>query len=105
MEFARRHGDFALGGAAVQLTFADDHACESAAIVLLGSGQVAARASGSEAVLVGSPIEAASIVRAAEQAVRDVDPPADVHGDSDYRRGLIGVMVRRGIEQAALEEE
>ncbi len=47
VEYARRHGDFGLGGAAVVLTPGSDGRCERASIVLLGRGaDAAARARG-----------------------------------------------------------
>jgi CO/xanthine dehydrogenase FAD-binding subunit len=103
VEFARRHGDFALGGAAVRLAPAADGTCASAVIVLLGSGPVAARAPGAEALLAGARLDAGVLARAAEEAVRDARPSGDVHGGPGYRRELLATMVRRGLEQAARE--
>lgn len=103
VEFARRHGDFALGGAAVRLTVGDDATCTSVAIALLGAGPVPARASAAEAQLSGRRIDSAAIAGAAREAVRDIAPTGDIHGGSEYRRGLLETMVRRGLEQAALE--
>jgi CO/xanthine dehydrogenase FAD-binding subunit len=101
VEFSRRHGDFALAGAAVALTFDDDSACARAAIALLGSGEVVARAPEAEGVLAGSRVDAATVAEAVDAAVRDADPAGDIHGDADYRRRLLATMVRRAIEEAA----
>ncbi|MEI2703115.1 MAG: xanthine dehydrogenase family protein subunit M [Baekduia sp.] len=99
-EFARRKGDYALGGAAVTLALAGDGTCSSASIALLGAGPVPARATAAEQVLVGSdPVTAA--VDAAAAAIDGIAPTGDLHGSSDYRRHLIGVLTRRAILEAA----
>jgi len=44
----------------------------------------------------------AELFRAAGAAAaeRDVDPPADIHATSEYRRHLVGVLVRRVLTRA-----
>jgi aerobic carbon-monoxide dehydrogenase medium subunit len=87
-ELARRHGDFALAGAAVLL--------EPARIVLFGLGGVPERALAAEQALDGG----AEAAEAADLATRHLTPVGDVHADGDYRRRVAAVMVRRAIEQA-----
>jgi CO/xanthine dehydrogenase FAD-binding subunit len=103
VEFARRHGDFALAGAAVRITAGEDGVCSGAALVVLGDGSVARRARAAESVLSGSRLGADVLAEAAEAAVRDAAPSGDVHGGAAYRRDLLSTMVRRGLEQAARE--
>lgn len=104
VEFARRHGDFALGGAAVRLGAAGDGTCDAAAIVLLGAGSVPARAQAAEALLTGRRLDDPRLfAEAARAGVAGVHPTGDIHGGSEYRLGLLETMVRRGLEQAALE--
>ena len=103
VEYARRHGDFALGGAAVSLTLDGDGVVERAAIALLAAGPVPVRATEAEAELVGHP-PAADVARKAADAVRAaISPTGDIHGSAEYRRGLIGTLVERGILSAAGE--
>jgi CO/xanthine dehydrogenase FAD-binding subunit len=101
VEFARRHGDFALGGAAVQVTLGSSGKCEAAAISLLGAAPVPLRATEAEQVLVGTSLEEKDAAAAAAAAISDVSPTGDIHGSAEYRRDLCGVMVRRAIVLAA----
>jgi carbon-monoxide dehydrogenase medium subunit len=88
VELARRHGDFALAGAAVLL--------HPARVVLFGLGGGPERAPAAEAAL----DEGADAAEAAELATRELQPVKDVHADADYRRRAAAVVVRRAIEQA-----
>jgi Aerobic-type carbon monoxide dehydrogenase, middle subunit CoxM/CutM homologs len=38
---------------------------------------------------------------AARRATDDIDPPADLHGSSDYRKTVAAAVVRRGLRAAA----
>lgn len=101
VEFARRHGDFALGGAAALLTIDSDGACERARVALLAAGSTPLRAPAVEEWLVGTRIDEAVAAEAAAMAIADVHPTGDIHGSAEYRRRLVGVMVRRALLQAA----
>jgi CO/xanthine dehydrogenase FAD-binding subunit len=98
-EYARRHGDFALGGAAALITLADG-VCRSARLGLLAAADTPVRAAAAERVLEGSAISKESTAEAARAAVSEITPTGDIHGSSDYRKQLIEGMVRRAIEQA-----
>ena len=98
-EYARRHGDFALGGAAVLLTL-EDGVCRRARVGLLAAADTPLRAEAAERALEGSPISPESSAEAARAAVADINPTGDIHGSSEYRKQLIEGMVRRAIEQA-----
>lgn len=101
VEFARRHGDFALAGAAVLLRLAADGTCSRAAIALLAAGPVPVRAAAAEQALVGHRVDDAVAREAAAVAVKDVKPLADIHGGSDYRRRVLEALVRRALLLAA----
>ena len=101
IELARRHGDFALVGVAVDLALDQRGACASARIALLSVGDGPVLAAKAMAVLVGGIPHAASIEEAARIAAEaDVDPPADIHASSAYRRHLVRVLVGRALTQA-----
>jgi carbon-monoxide dehydrogenase medium subunit/6-hydroxypseudooxynicotine dehydrogenase subunit alpha len=100
-EFARRHGDFALGGASVMLTADESGTCTSAAIGLLAAAPTPLRATAAEKSLVGSELDQAAAEAAASRAVEEIEPTGDIHGSTEYRTGLIEVMVRRAIVAAA----
>lgn len=101
VEYARRHGDFGLGGAAALITLAVDGSCQRAAIALLGAGPVPVRADAAEHALTGHAVDEAAAVAAAAIAVEDVHPTGDVHGSAAYRRGLIERLAARAIRTAA----
>jgi CO/xanthine dehydrogenase FAD-binding subunit len=100
-EYARRHGDFGLGGAAVQVTLDENGACRSAAIALLAAAPTPIRATAAEQSLLGLPIDAGAAASAARLAVADIDPTGDIHGSTRYRKHLIEALVRRGVVAAA----
>lgn len=98
LEFARRHGDFALVGVAVSLTL-DRGEVSNACIVLTGVGGKPVRARAAETVLVGGQIE--DRMTPAADAVRGaIDPDADIHASKEYRTHLAGVLTQRAIHTA-----
>jgi CO/xanthine dehydrogenase FAD-binding subunit len=101
VEFARRHGDFALAGCAVLVGQAPDGTCQRAAITLLAAGPVPVRATDAEQSLGGHQVNEETAREAAAIAVRDVKPLADIHGGSSYRRRVLEALVRRGLLLAA----
>ena len=101
LEFARRHGDYALGGAGAVLSLDGAGRIASAAIALLGAGRVPLRASAAELGLRGAAPELPAFTQAAADAVRDIEPAGSIHGSSAYRRDLIGTLVRRALVTAA----
>jgi CO/xanthine dehydrogenase FAD-binding subunit len=100
-EFARRRGDFALGGAAVLVTIDADGRCSSASIALVAADATPVRAPSAEEALVGEVIDEAAARRAAGEAVADISPLGDIQGGSDFRRGVIRELVRRALVIAA----
>jgi carbon-monoxide dehydrogenase medium subunit len=98
IEFARRHGDFAMAAVAVSLTLRAEEVI-TARIVLAGVGGKPVRAREAETVLIGGNVrERAS---AAANAVRtSIDPDADIHASKEYRTHLAGVLTERAIHLA-----
>jgi aerobic carbon-monoxide dehydrogenase medium subunit len=103
-EAARRHGDFAMVGAAVMLRL-DGGSVADARIALVGVSDVPVRRRDAEQMLVGSPTSPSLFADAAATAARDLEPHNDLHGTTAYRRHLAGVLVRRGLESAARRAE
>jgi carbon-monoxide dehydrogenase medium subunit len=62
---------------------------------------VPVRAAEAESVLVGQQPSAELFAEAARVATAPLDPPADLHGSSDYRKKVAAVLVRRGLRAAA----
>ena len=101
VEFARRHGDFALGGAAALVRLDDGGTCESAAVALLGAAPTPLRAREAEAFLHRRRLDEQTAREAAALAVQNLHPTGDIHGSSEYRHGLIEALTRRALLAAA----
>jgi carbon-monoxide dehydrogenase medium subunit len=99
-EVARRHGDFAIAGLAASLTLSGG-AISDARLAFAGISDVPVRASDAEDLLVGERPSAGLFDAAARRATGDIDPPADLHGSSDYRKKVATTLVRRGLRAAA----
>ncbi len=99
-EVARRHGDFAVVALAASLTLSDG-AISDARLAFAGISDVPVRAAGAEDLLVGERPSGELFDEAARRATEDIDPPADLHGSSDYRRKVAAALVRRGLRAAA----
>jgi CO/xanthine dehydrogenase FAD-binding subunit len=100
VEYARRHGDFALGGAAVTVKLDRDGRCEKATIALLSAGPGPVRASTAEQQLRGSKLDESSIRAASAEAVKGLHPTTDLHGSTEYRIGLLRTMSERALTKA-----
>jgi aerobic carbon-monoxide dehydrogenase medium subunit len=99
-EVARRHGDFAIVGLAASLTLSDG-AISDARLAFAGISDVPVRAAEAENLLVGERPSAELFDEAARRATGDIDPPADLHGTSAYRKKVAATLVRRGLQAAA----
>jgi carbon-monoxide dehydrogenase medium subunit len=99
-EYARRHGDFAVAGAAVLLDANNDGIIERAAVALCGVTDRPVRRDEAEAALVGRHLDDSVIARAASLA-GDVEATADIHADATYRRHLARVLTTRALHEAS----
>jgi len=98
-EVARRGGDFALAAAAVTVTLADGVIGE-ARIAMMGIGETAQRAYEAEALLRGRAPDPALLDGVIDAVRAAVTPNTDLHASADYRRHLVGVLVRRTLDAA-----
>jgi carbon-monoxide dehydrogenase medium subunit len=99
VEFARRHGDFAMAGAGVLLSVSDAGRIDHAAIALTGVDTGPVRLSEAESLLTGEAAEDALFEAAAEKA-SSVPGLDDVHASKEYRRDLAVVMTKRALRKA-----
>jgi aerobic carbon-monoxide dehydrogenase medium subunit len=99
LEFARRHGDFAIVGIGVAVTVKDE-AITGARIVATGVGGTPVRATDAESILAGGPPNASRIAAAVDALRASLDPDADVHATAAYRRHLAGVLLERAVHAA-----
>jgi aerobic carbon-monoxide dehydrogenase medium subunit len=99
-EFARRHGDFALAGAAALLDVGANNIVRQAALALCGVAVSPVRVEAAEARLIGQPLDAA-LIQSAAAAAWLVEPISDIHASGDYRRHLAQVLSTRALVDAA----
>jgi len=97
LAFKRAAPVYPTASAAVQLTMEGD-VCKDAAIALGCVGLTAIKASDAESALRGQPVSDKSVAKACEAAQAAADPQSDVRGSADYKRVLVGALVRRAIE-------
>ena len=99
VEFARRHGDFAIVGVAAMLSL-DGEAIRRASLAVAGVGPHPVRLTRIEAALEGEPAGEASF-KAAASETRGIEAMSDAYVSGAYRQRLTGVLVERALAQAA----
>jgi len=98
-EISRRHGDFALAGAAVLLALDAGGIISHARIVFTGAMPI--RRAQAEAILLGQKPSEALFREAARQATEELEQDSDIHASAEYRRHVCGVLARRACVEAA----
>jgi carbon-monoxide dehydrogenase medium subunit len=99
VEFARRHGDFAIVSAAVLITEDGAGRINRAAVTIGGMGTVPVRARELEQALVGQ-VPDDKLLREACESCRNIDAIEDIHAPASYRQHLAAVLSRRALERA-----
>ena len=104
-EFARRHGDFAIAGAALAVELGGDDRVARVGIGLFGLGSTPERGAPAEAAALGQPASELDADELGRLAVGELDSiPTDLHGSAEYRRRVGAAMVaaawRDAIEEA-----
>ena len=98
-EYARRHGDFAIAGAAALLEAGNDGRITRAALVSFGVEVAPQRLAEAERTVIGQHVDSLEI-RPVVAAASALDAMEDVHVTADYRRHLAGVLIRRALNEA-----
>jgi carbon-monoxide dehydrogenase medium subunit len=89
-EMARRHGDFAMAAVVASVSADGD-----TRLALVNVADRPYRATAAEqAANAGAPVE-----EIADLATRDLEPVADLHASSAYRKHVAGVLVRRALNE------
>jgi carbon-monoxide dehydrogenase medium subunit len=99
VEFARRHGDFAIVSAAVLLVEDGAGKIQRASVVIGGMGTVPIRAVALEQALIGQ-VPDDKLLREACEGCRKFEAIDDVHAPASYRQHLAAVLSRRALQQA-----
>ena len=100
VEFARRHGDFAIVAVSALIALDAHGGIADADLAISGLGPTPARLPQVEHALRGQRPDAALFQSAASHADK-LDAMADPYVTADYRRHLARVLIRRALEQAA----
>jgi len=94
-------GDMGIVGAAATITVNPaDGTCTDARIALSNVASTPWRSRAAENVLIGKVITGELLAEAGLAASAELEPPADVHGSSEYRKEMAGLFVRRTAETA-----
>jgi carbon-monoxide dehydrogenase medium subunit len=100
VEFARRHGDFALASAAALLEIDGAGKISRASLTVGGVAVAPVRMREVEQAIAGQ-VPSADLFRTACESCRGIDAVADIHASADYRQHLAVVMARRALERAS----
>ena len=101
VEYSRRHGDFALGGAAVVMPLNAEGRCAGVRITLMTAAPVPWRARTAEKLLEGELPDAKQLAAAAEAAAAEISPTSDIHGGNSYRKALAQTLCFQALTEAA----
>ncbi len=104
LKLERRVGDFATAGAAVALEMSGA-VVTRAGIGLTGVGGSTINATDAAQALVGGPLTADSIGRAAELAAQAAQPRTDHRGSASYKRHIVHTFVERILTRVAEPRE
>lgn len=104
-EIARRHGDFAIVGAAVVIDLDAHDRIASARVSVLGAAEVPMRVASAEAALVGAHVQDAEAhASAAAHAREEIRPPDDGHASARYRRKVTATLIQRALAECAAND-
>jgi aerobic carbon-monoxide dehydrogenase medium subunit len=99
LAFKRSAPVYPTASAAVQITM-DGDVCKEAAIALGCVGLTAIKAKDAEAALRGQRLNEKTIAVAVEAARAAAEPQSDMRGSADYKRTLVGSLVKRALDIA-----
>ena len=99
VEFARRHGDFAIVSVAALLKEDNAGWIKRAVLTVGGLGAAPVRVSDAEHALTGN-VGSDVLFRDASEYCRKLDATGDVHAPPSYRQHVAAVLTRRALERA-----
>lgn len=99
VEFARRHGDFAIVSAAALIEEDASGKVTRASVTLGGMGPAPVRAHEVERALIGEKIEEKRLAEICE-SLRSLEAVDDIHAPASYRQQLATVLPRRALLKA-----
>jgi len=99
VEYARRHGDFAIVGVAAQITLDRSGAIDRVSIAIGGCAAGPVRLRRAERALIGQQ-PSAPVFHEAARAAGDIDAFADAYVPASYRQHLARVLTERALNAA-----
>jgi CO/xanthine dehydrogenase FAD-binding subunit len=100
-EYAPRHGDFGLAGAAALVTLDGAGSCESIALSLLAAGPAPVLSRGATEVVLGHTLTAELAREAAAAALTETEISDAPNVPASYRRRVLSGLAARALTQAA----
>jgi aerobic carbon-monoxide dehydrogenase medium subunit len=101
LKIEQKVADFATAAVAVQIALSGKGVCQTVGIGLTAVGPKAIKARAAEDSLVGmKPADSTSVKKAAQLAADASDPASDIRGSADYKRGLVKLLVTKGVKVA-----
>ncbi len=97
-EVARRHGDYAMMGAAATLTLDESGKCKDVRLVFLSVGETPLLSSSAAQALIGNKPTPELIQSAATNT--DITPSSNIHASERYRKHLANVLGKRVLMKA-----
>ncbi len=99
-ELNSRHGDYAIVGVATVVTLDVDGRCDRLRIALAGVGGTPIRCLDAEALATGNSLNDETIDSIGKACTDVADPQDDMHATAEYKRAMVGVLVRRALRTA-----
>ncbi len=100
MKLERKVGDFAIAGAAAQVTLDNKGNITGAGIGLTNVGLTAIKAKQAETFLLGKKADDAALQQAGELAAAAAEPASDLRGSEEYKRAMVRVLTYRALKKA-----
>ncbi|MCY3559592.1 MAG: FAD binding domain-containing protein [bacterium] len=105
MKLERKVGDYATVGVAAHLELAGDGIISAAGIGLTSVAPINRKATEAEALLVGEAPSDDLFAAAAEAAAAASEPRSDVRGSAEWKRNVVRVYTRRGLDAALAQAQ
>jgi CO/xanthine dehydrogenase FAD-binding subunit len=102
LKHSTRRVDVAIVGVGAVITL-NGKKCQDIKIALGAVGPTPFRAKKAESILRGQELSEELLEKVAEAASAESFPIDDIRGYTDYRRGMIEILVKEGIKQAATQ--
>lgn len=101
VEYARRHGDFALGGVAAVLALTPDREARHVRLAVIGAATRPTRCHAAERVLLGRAFDDAAALDAADALAGELEPSGADADERRFRLQMAKTLARRALTMAA----